>query len=67
MLWLLSGPLGFTNRISFALVFSCFAVESLSLLYLLLYLDLYVLGDDALISSGLSCKPKSIRLDPHLK
>ena len=27
-----------------------FTVESLSLLYLLLYLDLYVLGDDALIS-----------------
>ena len=23
----------------------------------LLYLDLYVLGDDALISKGLSCKP----------
>ena len=29
-----------------------FTVESLSLLYLLLYHDLYVLGDDALISSG---------------
>ena len=27
-----------------------FTVESLSLLYLLLYLDLYVLGDDAFIS-----------------
>ena len=27
-----------------------FTVESLYLLYLLLYLDLYVLGDDALIS-----------------
>ena len=27
-----------------------FTVESLSLLYLFLYLDLYVLGDDALIS-----------------
>ena len=27
-----------------------FNVESLSLLYLLVYLDLYVLGDDALIS-----------------
>ena len=26
--------------------------ESLSLLYLLVYLDLYVLGDDALISKG---------------
>ena len=27
-----------------------FTVESFSLLYLLFYLDLYVLGDDALIS-----------------
>ena len=27
-----------------------FTVESLSLLYFFLYLDLYVLGDDALIS-----------------
>ena len=27
-----------------------FTVESLSLFYLLFYLDLYVLGDDALIS-----------------
>ena len=27
-----------------------FTVESLSLLYLLLYLDLYVLGDETLIS-----------------
>ena len=27
-----------------------FTVESLSFLYLLLHLDLYVLGDDALIS-----------------
>ena len=38
-----------TCWISFAPVFSFFTVESLSLLYLLLYLDLYVLGDDALI------------------
>ena len=29
-----------------------FTVESLSLLYPLLYLDIYVLGDDALISQG---------------
>ena len=33
----------------------------LSLLYLLLYLDLYVLGDDALIANQ-----TSMCLDPHL-
>ena len=52
MLWLLSGPPGFTCCISFAPVFISvlFTVESLSLLFSLLYLDLYVLGDDALIN-----------------
>ena len=51
MLWLFVGP----TRV-YLLDFFCsgssvlFTVESLSLLYLLLYLDLYVLGDDALIS-----------------
>ena len=34
-----------------------FTVESLSLLYPFSYLDLYVVGDDALISS--SCKPNT--------
>ena len=46
MLWLLSGPSEFTSWISFAPVF----IESLALLYLLLYLDIYILGDDALIN-----------------
>ena len=32
-------------------------VESSSLLYLILYLDLYVLGDGSWISKGSSCKP----------
>ena len=50
MLWLLSGPQGFTCWISFAPVFSLFTVESLSLLYLISYLDLYVLRDNVLIS-----------------
>ena len=49
MLWLLSGPMGFTCWISFAPVLFV-TVESLSLLCLLLYLNLYVLGDDVLIS-----------------
>ena len=45
----LSGPSGFTCWIFFTLVFSLFTVKSLSLLYLL-FIDLYVLGDGALIS-----------------
>ena len=57
MLWLLSGPPGFTRWISLLRHSVLFTVESLSLLYLLSYLDLYVLGDDALISKGLSRKP----------
>ena len=47
MFWLLSGPPGFTCWISFALVFNFMFFESLSLLNLLFYLDLYVLGDDS--------------------
>ena len=58
MLWLFIGPLGvylldfFCSGIQFNLLLSpylCFIS--------LLYLDLYVLGDDALIVGGLSCKP----------
>ena len=51
MLWLLSGPPGFTCWISF-----CSGIQFNLLLspypcfISLLYLDLYVLGDDALIS-----------------
>ena len=52
MLRLLSGhpdlPVGFL-LIRYSVLFT---VEPLSLLHLLLYLDLYVLGDDALISKG---------------
>ena len=58
MLWLFVGPTGvylldfFCSGIQFNLLLSpypCFIS--------LLYLDLYVLGDDALIKKGLSCKP----------
>ena len=45
MLWLFVRP----TRV-YLLDFFLFTVESLSLLYLLLYIDLYVLGDDTLIS-----------------
>ena len=51
MLWLFVGPTGFTWRISFAQVFSFIYCLGLIFCYIsLLYLDLYVLGDDALIS-----------------
>ena len=52
MLWLFVGPTG-VYIVGFLLLrYSVlFTVESLSLLYLLFfYLDIYVLGDDALIS-----------------
>ena len=49
MLWLFVRPTGV-----YLLDFFCsgirFTVESLSLIYLFLYLDFYVLGDDALLS-----------------
>ena len=46
MLWLLSGPPGFACSVSFVPVFSFLCFISF------LDLDLYVLGDDALISYG---------------
>ena len=51
MLWLLSGPPEFTCWISFVPVFSYMYsnVESLSSFISFLYIDLYVLGDDACI------------------
>ena len=56
MVWLLSGPPGFTCVFLLLWYLVLFTVESLSLLYLLFYLDLYVLVDEALIIGGLSCK-----------
>ena len=68
MLWLFVGP----TRV-YLLDFFCSGIQFYLLLspYLcciyLLYLDLHVLGDDALISWGLSCKKQiSMCLDPHL-
>ena len=52
MIGCLSGPPGFTCWISFAPVFSLFTAESFSFLYLLFYLNSYVLEDDVLISWG---------------
>ena len=45
--WLFLGPLGFTCWISFAQVFCFFTIESF---ISFLYLDVYVLGVDALIN-----------------
>ena len=57
MLYLWLGPPGFNCQISFTPVSSIcclsyfvYTVESLSLFYLLLYLDLYALGDDTSLS-----------------
>ena len=51
MLWLFVGPTGDLPVGFILLRYSVlFTVESLSLLISLLYLDLYVQGDDALIS-----------------
>ena len=81
MLCLLSGPPGFTCWISYALVFSfiyCRVLLSGIQFYLLssiilhfisfLYLDSYVLGDDALIRKlGIfHANQSSMCLDPHL-
>ena len=51
MLWLFVGPSGFTCWISFAAVVQFYLLLSPFLFSIsFLYLDLYVLGDDALIS-----------------
>ena len=50
MLWLFVGPLEFTCWISFAPVFSFIYCSPYLCFISLLYFDLYVLGDDALIS-----------------
>ena len=41
--------------------------ESISLLYLFLYLDLYVLGDDALISKGSFMQTKHLCVLIHVR
>ena len=69
MLWLFVGPTGvylldfFCSGIQFYLLLSPYPC-----LISLLYLDLYVLGDDALISWGsfMPTKYVSMCLDPHL-
>ena len=43
-----------------------FTVESLLLLYLFLYLDLYVLEEDALISKGSFMQTKHLRVLIHI-
>ena len=51
LLWLLSGPLGFTCWISFVSGIQFYLLLSSYLCFIsFLYLDFYVLGDDALIS-----------------
>ena len=62
MLWLFVGPTRVTCWISFALVVQFYLLLSPYICFIsFLYLDLYVLGDDALIR-GFS----SMCLDPYL-
>ena len=68
MFWLYVGPTGV-----YLLDFFCSGIQIYLLLrpYIcfisLLYLDVYVLGDDALISQGTCIKKQiSMCLDPHL-
>ena len=67
MLWLFVGPTGV-----YLLDFFCSGIQFYLLLspYLcfisLLYLVLYVLGDDALISQGSFMQTIHVCLDPHL-
>ena len=66
MLWLFVGPERVNQWISFAPVFSFITVESLSLLYLLVIYDLYVLGDIALISKGSFMQTKYLCVLIHI-
>ena len=66
MHWLLKGPLGFNCWISFAWYSVLFNVESFSLLYSFSYIDLYVLGDDALISEGSFMQTKHLCVLIHI-
>ena len=50
MIWLLSGPPGLACWISFAPVFSYVLLSPYLCFISFLYLDLYVFGDDALVS-----------------
>ena len=67
MLWLLSGPSGFTRWISFAPVFSFIycrvLIFTLSPFYILI---LYVLGDNALISKGSYMQTKHLCVLIHI-
>ena len=66
MLWLFVGPTG-VYLLDFLLWYSVlFTVESISLLYLLLYLDVYVLGDAALISYGSFMQTKNLCVLIHI-
>ena len=67
MLWVLSGPLEFTCWISFAPIFSFFLLLSPYLSFIsFLYLDLYVIGDDALISQGSFMQTKHLFVLIHI-
>ena len=64
MLWLLSGPLGFTCWFSFSTSIQFYLLLISNVRFIsFLYLNLYALGDGV---RGLSCKKTSMCLDLHL-
>ena len=66
MLWLLSGAPGFTCWLFLLRYIVLFTVESLFLIYLIFISDLYVLGDDAVISYGSFMQTKHICVLIHI-
>ena len=67
MLWLFVGPPEFTCWISFALVVQFYVLLSPYLCFIsFLYLDLYVLGDDVLISEGSFMQTKPLCVLIHI-
>ena len=67
MLWLLSGPPGFTCWISFAQVFSFLPLCPYLCFISFIYLHLYVLGNDALIRYGSYMQTKTLCVLIHIR
>ena len=67
LLCLKLGPPGLNCWIYFTLLFGVYTIESLSLFYLIFYLDLYLLGDDTSISQGFLMQTKHLFVLIHIR
>ena len=67
LLCLKLGPPGLNCWIYFTLLFGVYTIESLSLFYLIVYLDLYLLGDDTSISQGFLMQTKHLFVLIHIR